>query len=151
MITPSGTNKGRWTGGLTRFRASLFQFMAVSLPIADWWKLLQQEVTKDTYYATLAESHSSQNIQWDGVWMQGGRVHLSPGSALLPAVLAEGYVSLAGGHFGFHKTLCRIIDNFVWSGLCSSVKEYIYNCDVCWRCKYDNLCPAGLLQLLLIP
>nr|XP_034886896.1 uncharacterized protein LOC118027607 [Populus alba] len=109
-------------------RVAAFQFHALSVPIADWWAILQ-----------------------DGVWMQNGRILLSPTSALLPAVLADGHSSPSGGHFGYLKTLTRISASFVWLGIRTSVKSFIRDCEVCQRCKHETLRPAGLLQPLPIP
>ncbi|KAK3231191.1 hypothetical protein Dsin_003072 [Dipteronia sinensis] len=41
--------------------------------------------------------------------------------------------------------------HFSWPIMRSVVKEFIHNCDICQRCKHDNLRPAGLLQSLPIP
>ena len=83
--------------------------------------------------------------------MQSGRILLSPTSPLLPAVLANGHSSPAGGHFGYLKTLSRISASFVWPGLHTFIKAFIRECEVCQRCKHETLWPAGLLQPLPIP
>jgi len=70
-------------------RVVAFQFHALSLPIADWWKILHQEVLEQPYYNTLLTNQSLNCVQRDGIWMQSGRVHLSPTSSLLPAVLIQ--------------------------------------------------------------
>jgi hypothetical protein len=83
--------------------------------------------------------------------MENGKVHLSPNSSLLPAVLADAHSSPVGGHFGYLKTINRVSSSFIWPGLRTAVKAFIRNCMVCQRCKYDTLKPAGLLQPLAIP
>ena len=83
--------------------------------------------------------------------MQRGRIHLSPTSSLLPAILTDGHSSPAGGHFGYLKTLTRISSSFLWPGMRTSVKNFIRECEVCQRCKHETLRPAGLLQPLPIP
>ena len=104
-----------------------------------------------TYYSTVATSPTLKLVQRDGVWMQKRRIHLSPTSSLLPAVLADGHSSPAGGHFGYLKTLTRISSSFLWPGIRTSVKNFIRECEVCQRCKHETLRPAGLLQPLPIP
>jgi len=70
-------------------RVTAFQFHALSLLIADWWKTLQQEVLQQPYYNTLLTNQSLNCVQRDGIWMQSGQVHLSRTSSLLPAVLIQ--------------------------------------------------------------
>jgi hypothetical protein len=70
-------------------RVAAFQFHALSLPIADWWKTLQQEILEQPYYNTLLTNQSLNCVQRDGIWMQSGWVHLSPISSLLPTVLIQ--------------------------------------------------------------
>ena len=132
-------------------RVAAFQFHALSLPIADWWKTLQQEVLQQPYYNSLLTNQSLNCVQRDGIWMQSGRVLLSPTSSLLPVVLADGHSSPSGGHFGYLKTLTRISAGFVWPGIRTSVKSFIWDYEVCQRCKHETLRPAGLLQPLPIP
>ncbi|XP_011000836.1 PREDICTED: uncharacterized protein LOC105108282 [Populus euphratica] len=74
-------------------RVNLLQFQALTLPSADWWPSLQQEVIDNPYYATLSKNASSNCFGRDGVWMENGKVHLSPNSSLLPAVLADAHSS----------------------------------------------------------
>lgn len=83
--------------------------------------------------------------------MQKGKIHLSPTSFLLPAVLADGHSSPTGGHFGYLKTLTRISSSFLWPGIRGSIKRFIRDCEVCQRCKHETLRPAGLLQPLPVP
>jgi hypothetical protein len=132
-------------------RVTLLQFQAPTLHSADWWSSLQQEVIDNPYYTTLSRNASSNCFLRDGVWMENGKVHLSPNSSLLPTVLSDANSSLVGGHFGYLKTINRVSSSFIWPGLRAAVKEFIRNCTVCQRCKYDTLRPAGLLQPLAIP
>jgi len=53
-------------------RVAAFQFHALSLPIADWWKTLQQEVLQQPYYNSLLTNQSLNCVQRDGIWMQSG-------------------------------------------------------------------------------
>jgi hypothetical protein len=132
-------------------RVAAFQFQALTVPIADWWEILQQEVLNHPYYNSLLTNQPLNCVQRDGVWMQNGRILLSPNSTLLPVVLADGHSSPSGGHFGYLKTLTRISASFVWPGIRTSVKSFIRDCEVCQRCKHETLRPAGLLQPLPIP
>jgi hypothetical protein len=132
-----------------------FQFLSLSLPLADWWSLLQHEVLEDPFYQKLLQQGSSslnQSLQLrDGVWFKKGKVFLNPVSSFISKVLAYGHSSPVGGHFGYHKTLARIKHNFLWSGMRGMVKDYLKECDVCQRFKNDSMKPSGLLQPLPIP
>ena len=94
-------------------RRAAAQLNAISAPITDWWKTLQQEVQQQPYYSHVATKPTLKLVQRDGVWMQQGKIHLSPTSSLIPAVLADGHSSPAGGHFGYLKTLTRISASFL--------------------------------------
>ncbi|XP_024955833.2 uncharacterized protein LOC112498625 [Citrus sinensis] len=61
-----------------------FHFFAISLPVADWWSTLQQEVSQDPFYAKLSSSNESQCLKRGGVWIKKGKLLLSPTSTLVP-------------------------------------------------------------------
>lgn len=42
-----------------------------------------------------------------------------------------------GGHFGFHKILTRIKQDFSWPNMHRTVKELLQQCDNCQRFKID--------------
>ena len=80
-----------------------FQLLSISMPQANWWKELQDEVNHDPFYFNLTEnSTTSTLICRDGVWFKGDKIFLSPTSSLIPKVLWECHSSPTGGHFGFH-------------------------------------------------
>ena len=128
-----------------------FQFMSLLLPSADWWSLLQKEIQQDSFYGGLLPKGSAPLLQRDGVWFKNNKVFLNPTSQFIPKILDYGHSSPEGGHYGYHKTLARIKQNFVWSGMRGMVKEFLKACDVCQRFKSDCMKPAGLLQPLPIP
>lgn len=148
--------KGRENQGADALsRKAEFELSAISLPVADWWSVLQEEVQKEPFYTGTVEQASQQDAQKylkrDGVWFFKGKILLSPTSSLLPAMMTEHHSTPTGGHIGYHKTLARIKSCFVWPNMQKSVKEFVKNCDVCQRCKTECSLPAGLLQPLPIP
>lgn len=77
-----------------------------------------------------------------------GRAHLQPTSPLVDVVLS-GIHDLA--HEGNQKTIERVRRGFYWKGWKKTIQDYIRNCVVCQRNKWETLQPAGLLQPLPIP
>ena len=49
------------------------------------------------------------------------------------------------------KTLHKVKQDFCWPSLKKDLKQYIKECDICQRVKYENCKLAGLLQPLPIP
>jgi hypothetical protein len=101
-----------------------FQFLSISFPKAEWWPTLQQEVQQDPFYANF-KSTDPFVVQRDGVWFKKGKVFLSPNSTLIPLLLADCHATPIGGHFGFHKTLARIKQDFTWPRVHVTVKEFL--------------------------
>jgi len=58
---------------------------------------------------------------------------------------------LGGGYSGIAKTAAAVGSRYYWPKLTDSVAEWIAGCDVCYRIKYKNDRPYGLLQTLPIP
>ena len=99
------------------------RFLSISVPHADWWLTVQGEVQTDPFYASLPNTTST--VLRDGVWFQNGKVLLSPNSTLIPLILTDSHASPTGGHFGFHKTLHRITQSFIWPKMQRAIKEFL--------------------------
>ena len=54
-------------------------------------------------------------------------------------------------HPSYEKMLNLLQHNYYWSGMATTVKEYITRCDTCQRFKGSNAAPAGLLHPLETP
>ncbi|CAA7035405.1 unnamed protein product [Microthlaspi erraticum] len=59
--------------------------------------------------------------------------------------------SAVGGHSGRDATLHRVKSLFFWPKMNTEVQNYVRNCDVCQRNKYDLAAKPGLLQPLPVP
>ena len=80
-----------------------------------------------------------------------GRLYV-PESNLLPMeVIQKHHDSLVAGHLGYEKTLDLLQHNYYWSGMATTVKEYVTRCNTCQRFKGSNAAPAGLLHPLETP
>jgi len=55
------------------------------------------------------------------------------------------------GHLAIEKTYLRLIEDFYWPNMFSSVAAYVPRCDACLRNKQANQKPFGLLQPLPVP
>lgn len=59
--------------------------------------------------------------------------------------------SPVGGHSGVAATFQKVTSLLYCRGLKKDVREFVRNCEVCQRNKYDTSASPGLLQLLPIP
>ena len=87
----------------------------------------------------------------DGILFYKNRILLIQTVLLSKKILYDSHNSPSGGHAGFHKTLYRIKRSFHWKHLNSDAREFVRQCDICQRCKYDPQHPQDLLQPLPIP
>jgi hypothetical protein len=74
-----------------------------------------------------------------------------PAGAARERVLEEAHDSPYSGHFGKHKVLYQINQNFWWPGWRKDVESYVFGCLVCQRNKAQTFKKAGLLQPLSVP
>ena len=59
--------------------------------------------------------------------------------------------SAVGGHSGRDATLHRIKSLFFWPKMSLEVQNYVRNCSVCQKNKYENVAKPGLLHPLPVP
>ena len=76
---------------------------------------------------------------------------LSKNSAIIPALLQEFHSTPTGGHSGFTKTYKQIAGSLFWHGMRRTILQFVKECAVCQKHKYQALAPAGLFQPLPIP
>jgi hypothetical protein len=86
----------------------------------------------------------------DGLWYLDNRVVVPAGEAR-NRVLEEAHNSPYSGHFGNHKFLDQINQNFWWPGWRKDVENYVFGCLVCQRNKAQTVKKARLLQPLSVP
>ncbi|KAD5803509.1 hypothetical protein E3N88_14869 [Mikania micrantha] len=55
------------------------------------------------------------------------------------------------GHSGVHATIQRIRSLFTWKEMHKQVRNFIRNCTICQKAKYETVASPGLLQPLPIP
>jgi hypothetical protein len=86
----------------------------------------------------------------DGLWYLDNRVVVPAGEARNRG-LEEAHDSPYSGHFGKHKVLHQINQNFWWPGWRKDVECYVFGYLVCQRNKAQTVKKAGLLQPLSVP
>ena len=80
-----------------------------------------------------------------------GKLVVSDDQQLKHFILQWLHRSPTEGHSGRNITLQRIKALFYWKGITKDVQHFIGSCDVCQRCKRENVASPGLLQPLPIP
>nr|GME21750.1 Retrotransposable element Tf2 [Ipomoea batatas] len=80
-----------------------------------------------------------------------GRIVLPATSSWIPRLLEEFHCTPVGGHSGAYRTYRRLAASIYWKGMMKHTQQFVAECLVCQKNKYDTLAPAGLLQPLPIP
>ena len=80
-----------------------------------------------------------------------GRLYVPKSNLLWMEVIQKHHDSPVARHPGYEKTLDLLQHNYYWSGMTTTVKEYVTRCDTCQRFKGTNVAPAGLLHPLETP
>ena len=101
---------------------------------------LQEGIVKDSPYT----------------WSQGqltrkGRVVVSKNIQLQLKIIGLFHKDCMRGHFRGTTTLKRLTTVFFWKGTQKQVRQFIRECEVCQRNKYEINASSGLLQPLSIP
>ena len=125
----------------------------LTLPNPNWWDSIVDLHETNTEIKSLKEKTERGELgeQWyvkRRVFFYKDRVYLPKDSDFVLVILQQ-YHDL--GHEGFYKTFLRIQECFYWKNLKVKVKEWVRQCDVCQRNKYDQQLPSRLLQPQPIP
>jgi hypothetical protein len=130
--------------------------VAISSPQHAWLTEIHREARTHLEIVTLKEEIIQQSkvtlgfTERDGlVWYQGQLVIPATSQYNTP-MIRECHDTPIGGHLGVLQTYKRVAANFFWRGMKRDIQNYIRQCDVCQRNKYETMSPAGLLQPLPI-
>ena len=96
---------------------------------------------------TIAPEYKFEN----GLIIHKQHLWLPSESTIIPLLMEEFHSTPTGGHYGIHKTLQRLQENFTWSSMRKDVCKFVAACVTCQLTKYDNRKPAGLLCPLPVP
>ena len=124
----------------------------LSLPSPSWWDVVVELHGTHTNIISLKSRAETRELgeSWSiqkGVLFFKNRVYLPEESDFIPVILKQYHEC---GHEGFYKTLLRIKECFYWKNMKTRVKDWVRQCDVCQRNKFDQQLPSGLLQPLPI-
>ncbi|CAH9139323.1 unnamed protein product [Cuscuta epithymum] len=132
-------------------------FYSLSVVTCQEWEGLEDELLEDEKYKTMLQKlmidpDSIPHFKVSqGLLYFKGRLVIPKKSARIDSILKEFHESAIGGHAGNFKTMKRISSLFYWEGMRTDIKQYVQQCEVCQRNKYQTLSPAGLLHPLPIP
>lgn len=141
-------------GGLEEMEQKM---QAVTVLIPKWFQMVKEMYQGSVAYAALlTDWHegklNKQKYQlMDGLLYYKGRLVIVNEEDLKKVLLYEFHCSPTAGHSGYEKTILRMKPNVYWKGWMKDVKQYVKECDICQRVKFDNTSPVGLLQPLPIP
>ena len=85
----------------------------------------------------------------DGFLLYGSRLCVT--KDLRAKVMLESHAPPYAGHRGIQATTSVIETYFYWPSMKHDIKEYVLQCLMCQKVKYDRGRQAGLLQPLPIP
>lgn len=80
-----------------------------------------------------------------------GKVVVGNDTSLRKRIFGLFHDTPIGSHSGVHATRHRISALLYWKGLTTDIKQWVRECVICQRCKYDNAVSPRLLQPLPIP
>lgn len=134
-----------------------FSLSAISLPIWIDWAELATAISTDPELSSIVQAlrHDPgsrppfQLLQ--GCLYYKGRIVLPATSSWIPRLLEEFHCTPVGGHSGAYRTYRRLAASIYWKGMMKHTQQFVAECLVCQKNKYDTLAPAGLLQPLPIP
>ena len=87
----------------------------------------------------------------NGELRRKGKLVVGNDSGVKLQILKWMHDSVSGGHSGRDATLQRVKALFFWTKMSLEVQNYVRNCQVCQRNKYDLAASPGLLQPLPVP
>jgi hypothetical protein len=116
----------------------------------DLLELLREGYVADAWFQSSDNLDGLEYSNEDGSWYLDNRA-VVPAGAARERVLEEAHDSPCSRHFGKHKVLHQMNQNFWWPCWRKDVESYVFGCPVCQRNKAQTVKKAGLLQPLFVP
>ena len=100
----------------------------------------------------LQQDRKDSPYMWvQGQLMRNGRLVVGKDRTLQTKIIGLFHKGSLVGHSRMTATFKRIAAVFFWKGMQRHVRQFIRECEVCQRYKYDTNASPGLLQPLPIP
>jgi len=131
--------------------------LSLSVPCFTFLEELKRQLHTDPHYTTLRQAIAANPTAYpehkltQDLILHKGRIWLPNTFPFITSLLAEFYSSSTVGHIGIAKTMARINENFVWSGIHKDVQQFITMRLDCQHTKYEARRPARLLCPLPVP
>src|SRR5215217_1468034 len=100
---------------------------------------------KDAILGGKTEKASQWSLEEDVIYWKD-RWYIPNNKDLRLAIMKDNHDSRAAGHFGVHKTIERLRQNFHWSNMDGDATDDVRSCDVCQRDKSSRHKKYGLLE-----
>ena len=133
------------------------EYLIISVPHFTFLDTLKQELLQHSEFVTKqqailqnSQAHPDFRIH-DGLIYHKNIIWLPKGLPFSRVLLEEFHKTPTGGHMGINKTLARLGENFVWTGMRADVHNFVAACIDCQHSKYEARKPAGLLCPLPVP
>ncbi|CAN0860162.1 Transposon Tf2-6 polyprotein [Linum grandiflorum] len=133
------------------------QCLGITAVTPEWKLELEDSYQGDTdiqeLIAACAASPGGPNLHYfeAGLLRYKGTICVGKGGTLRKQLLELFHASPVGGHSGMQATYQRVKQYFYWEGMKTEVTKLVAECDICKRCKAENVPYPGLLQPLPVP
>lgn len=87
----------------------------------------------------------------NGILRYKGRIWVGEAHDIRRKFMEAIHDSSVGGHSGIQASYQKVKSFFYWPGMKKDFQEFINACDICKKCKTENVSYPGLLQPLAIP
>ena len=139
-------------------RRPLGEFNAITIFHTDLLDKIRHSWTTDPYLVHLI-SQLQQGIAVPNtkyVWQNNhlrrkGKLVVGNDPGLQKELLQLFHNTFDEGHSGVKPTMVRISGVLYWKGLRKHIRQFVKECLVCQKCKYDNAAYPGFLQPLPVP
>ncbi|MFS7996550.1 putative nucleotidyltransferase, Ribonuclease H [Helianthus anomalus] len=149
-------NDNKVADALSRMHSPTLLTMTLSTFDDNLWTNIQatwtQDPTLSSVLSQLQQGHLCPPFEWKNqALLKKGRVVVGKNEDLQHSIISLCHDSAVGGHSGIHATVQRIKSMFNWKGMLKQVRNFIRQCAVCQKAKYDTQAYPGLLQPLPVP
>ena len=124
---------------------------AISAVKPKWMKELCRSYEGDEHWQSviaqcLLDSHTGSDYQiLDGIIKYKGKLVVGSANGIRNSLLKAVHDTALGGHSGQRGTYQKLRALFHWEGMKQDVIKFVSACDVCQRCKHENVPYPGLL------